>query len=559
MINYELGKTYQLDVLGIEKVGNNDYIHVVDADGVHYKLFDIFPCQYEDLPEKVTVYITAIDKLGKPKMRQDLASFNREHYMIGNYKAFQVTELKMDKNGYTYYEIEDGLSCHNFYYTGAPKYSAGDDIILMVSGINKRGYLEFIEHDAPMQSVQTKPAAHTVNRNCTILDLGEEGTELELKTSIVFPPNCNGVPDIGKQVRTILEELVSFMNARGGKLYIGVHDQTHAVTGIEGDYPYLDSDPDDALTYKPRRDGFELKIRNAMERYSQTLANSLMEFEFKEADGHDYCIIDVKPAKRPIWLFNSCLFQRLGNGKRMLKGDAITNFVFERMTVSIRDMIEDKDALTGMDPEMMKEMMREVLKEQKPVIKVPKVKDVAGETDYWIVWKNDATWTRQREKSEDPNVRIQLPVMKGDKDAVVVFCYKEGSVNLMKLSDFKRGANLGMEMKDGFCTNQDVTLSQIFIAHPSNYLVGFSVDPHGIQYVKAHSLVDFRASRAAKNKGARFVPSTSVVSVFKILDSAMSAKASHLIRKSNETSQVNGTPLDSDIYADEIRFVSEIE
>ena len=81
--------------------------------------------------------------------------------------------------------------------------------------------------------------------------MGDENQTLELKTSIAFPPG-EGKANIGKQLYNILKELTAFMNTKGGTLYIGVHDKSKKVVGIDGDYKFLNDDEEDDFngTYK---------------------------------------------------------------------------------------------------------------------------------------------------------------------------------------------------------------------------------------------------------------------------------------------------------------------
>ena len=571
-MNYEVGKQYEMKVIDIrvDSSGSN-YIAVHDDDlSKEYRVYNILKCQYESLPGTLYVKVKSIDVLGKIKFEQDEARLNKEHYQEGKLYAFEVTDVKEDRNtNAPYYVIEDDFTSHYYYYKGEQKYNTGDSCILEVEGFTEKGRLKLkeVKHadTSQVEKALESPTDDTENKlanlwaKLPVLAVGDENQTMELKTSIVFPPG-EGEANIGKQLYTILKELTAFMNTDGGTLYIGIHDKTKKVIGIEGDYKYLNDDEKDEYngSYKEDKDGYELKIRNTMDRLCPSLANSLTTISFESLEGNEYCVIDVKPARRPIFLSGTQLYVRQGNRLKLLKGDEITFFVTERMTISIKDVIDTEGAGTGtFDMDVMKQVMRSLINERRAIPKdLPKPKDL-GEIDYWFVWYNDGTWKKVRDKSEEDGVYLQVPVYKNLNTSLLAFCY-ETRVNTVKLNDFRRGANMNkLQTKNGWARTGEKPKS-IFLMEPTDFIVGYSLDSNNIEYVKLHAISDYPPTANAGAQGGVFVPDNTRVETYAVLGAEHKKRVEHLIVKKADRSKIAGTPLSSPAHKDEIEYLEKV-
>lgn len=571
-MNYELGKQYEMKVVDIrvDSSGSN-YIAVHDDDpSKEYRVYNILKCQLESLPETLYVTVKSIDMFGKIRFQQDIARLNKEHYQEGKLYAFEVTDVKEDRNtNAPYYVIEDDFTSHYYYYKGEQKYNTGDSCILEVEGFTDKGRLKLkeVKHvDAnQVEKALESPKDDTENKlanlwaKLPVLAVGDESQTMELKTSIVFPPG-EGEANIGKQLYTILKELTAFMNTDGGTLYIGIHDKTKKVIGIEGDYKYLNDDEKDEYngSYKEDKDGYELKIRNTMDRLCPSLANSLTTISFESLEGNEYCVIDVKPARRPIFLSGTQLYVRQGNRVKLLKGDEITFFVTERMTISIKDVIDTEGVGTGtFDMDAMKQVMRSLINERRAIPKdLPKPKDL-GEIDYWFVWYNDGTWKKVRDKSEEDGVYLQVPVYKNLNASLLAFCY-ETRVNTVKLNDFRRRANMNiLQTKNGWARTGEKPKS-IFLMEPTDFIVGYSLDSNNIEYVKLHAISDYPPTANAGAQGGVFVPDNTRVETYAVLGAEHKKRVEHLIVKKADRSKIAGTPLSSPAHKDEIEYLEKV-
>lgn len=572
-MNYELGKQYEMEVVDIRKdsAGHN-YIALHDDDpSKEYRVYNILKCQYESLPETLYVTVKSIDVFGKIKFSQDIARLNKEHYHEGKLYSFDVIDVKEDVNtNAPYYIIEDDFTTHRYYFQGEQKYQKGGSCILEVLGVSDKGFLSLkeVEHpeDKEVEQAISEPVDNTKDKMGSLwdklptLEVGDESQTVEFKTTIVYPPGRKGEADIDKQLQNVIKELTAFMNTDGGTLYIGIHDKTKKILGIEDEFGHLNDDSLDAFSgsYKEDTDGYELKIRNEIDRLCPSLANSLISFSFNKLQGRTYCIIEVKPANRPIFLDGTQLFIRQGNRIKVLKGDEITFFIWSRMTVSLKDVI-DTEGLTvdSLDVNALKDVLIKIINERKAIPKdLPKPKDL-GEIDYWLVWYNGGTWKKVRNKSDEKNVYIQVPVYKNLNASLLVFCY-ETKVCTVKLNDFKKRANMNKLQTKNWWSRTGETPKQIFVVEPTDFIVGYSIDSNGIEYVKAHAISDYSPSSTAGAQGGVFVPDNARVETYAVVGAEHKKRIEHLIVKKADRSKSAGTPLSTPTYRDEIDYLEKI-
>lgn len=573
IVDYKVGESYTFTPREMGRDSrDNDYLVLLDEKGEReYRVYpQLVKFQEDDLPSSVVASVKSIDIFGRIQLRLDEGSMIRGHYREGEQYAFHIADSRDDpKTDAHYYVIEDDFASHRFYCDESEKYIKGGDCILLVKGFNDKGFLKLEEPHkkkqkevSVVQTPQSPPVKSEFNHlsGAPLLNVGEEGTRLEFKTSIVFPPGDNRVADIDQQLDTIIKVLCAFMNTEGGELYIGVHDKTCRVVGFTEDYDHLNDGEDSfAGTYSPTHDGYQLKIRNTIDRKCTSVANSLLEFEFNAIEGTEYCKITAKKARRPIWFNGTQLWIRQGCRQKQLKDDAISFFITDTMTFTIQEQLETEGS-TAPASYWTKEELEKKLYE---IINVRKQVDVPlppppslDEVKEWVNWLDDGTWKLTREKATDKPYCIQVPIPKNITNPLILFCYESGAVNCMKYSDFRRRTNMNvLECRKTWNLEAGRPLC-IKIASPSNLLVGYSVDFNGFQYVKFHDVTDFNPTAAAKNKGVPFVPAGFRMLDFKVVNGAYRMSLAHLQRTKQQRSQDAGVPIDSPTFEKEIAFLS---
>lgn len=561
--SYEVGQKLELPVVD-KGINTNDmpYLEVYHADtDRRYRIFNLLKFQYDYPPDSMYVKVAKVDVFGKVFMMQDLERVFKDLYKVGGMYKFDIKDRKTDTNTKAeYLELEDENFIHRWYAPDTSKYELGTGCILEIDGFTPKGYLKlsevkhgFTDNDIVKIDLDLESEGDdSPTQGFPTLQGVEEGDTVELKSSIVFPPGKNHTADIEAQLKNIVKAIVSFMNANGGSLYIGVKDRNKEICGIEGDYSHLNDNSDnDYDDYKPDRDGFELKIRHAIERNCQGVAGMLISFNFLNQDGKEYCRIDVKPAKRPIWVNGNILYVRQGNKSKMLKGDDITTFITSRTTISIREIIDTDDlniAPISINTEELENVLKRII--NSVPTDLPKAK-AKGETDYWITWFDDMSWKRTRGQQEADNKSFEVAVPKNSGNLLLAFCYTSGTVNIVRLADFKRGANLNKTRSNGWARSGEKPVT-ILLLEQNEYIVGYAKNSDG-SYVKLHAATDFNPSQSAANQGSRFAPQDCMVDVYAKIGPEAASRFPNLIVPGTRKTSVAGIPLNSPNSSQEIK------
>lgn len=564
---YKVGETYTLKVLDLCKDRyDNDYLSLEGLEGERLIVYRPLKYQYEDLPSEVPVIVRRIDSNGRVHLKQDLKSLFEKYYKVGKYYIFYITSVNEDKNKSQFCYLEDSYYAeHRYYFKEDEDLEIGEPIILEVVAIDEKGFLKLKKHEKfelTESQPQIESAYSYINQedderyesltDIPILEgVGGESTTVEFKTSIAFPPGGNGEADIDKQLDDIIRKvLCAFMNTEGGKLYIGIHDKTKKIVGFKDDYAYLNDGEDVyAGQYGANIDSYERKIRNAVYRRCSHFATDLLEFEFPEVNGAQYCCITVKKADEPVWFKGVQLWRRSGCGSRQIHSDEITSLIKKQTIAKLSNLID-------LSPIM--DELKKLNKRRTIPTSLPKPKD-PQEIEYWINWFENGSWKRTKEKLEGEEYVKHVAVTKGLNNAIVVFCYKTGRVNTIGLSVFRKGANLNDRIvAANRLWYEGQQPMEIFIVDKMSLLVGYSVDEHGAEHVKYHELTDFTPRKSSANQGVSFLPEANSIVSFHVISAAHgeSLKALRVSRK--ERASNPGTPLDSKTYGNELEYLHKL-
>lgn len=106
----------------------------------------------------------------------------------------------------------------------------------------------------------------------------------------------------------VVKSIAGFLNAGGGILLIGVHDEQRS-TGL---------DPDYQTTGNRGRDGFENWLISKLEQeLGRPTVASFVRVAFDAFPEGDVCRVDVRPSDRPVYVGNAAeFFVRMGNSTR---------------------------------------------------------------------------------------------------------------------------------------------------------------------------------------------------------------------------------------------------
>ena len=146
----------------------------------------------------------------------------------------------------------------------------------------------------------------TVSRPTSDLIAAGEGKTVEFKRTARFNEHTGSADKVLEHA--VVKSVAGFMNAGGGTLLIGVHDDQHA-TGLDDDYD---------MTGAKGRDGFENWLVTKLEKeLGKPAVGSWVDISFEEIEGHDVCRVDVSMSNQPVYLGEEADFYvRMGNSTR---------------------------------------------------------------------------------------------------------------------------------------------------------------------------------------------------------------------------------------------------
>ena len=154
-----------------------------------------------------------------------------------------------------------------------------------------------------------------------LLRLGESQT-LEFKSSARWNSHTGGVDKRLEHV--VVKTVCGLLNAEGGKLLIGVNDNAE-VLGIQADIGTLGS--------KASRDGYELLLRQLLERSLSVPTAGIVQIGFERVDGTEVCIVTVASSGKPVFAKpleggagHIEFWLRVGNATRQLHGDDMLDY-----------------------------------------------------------------------------------------------------------------------------------------------------------------------------------------------------------------------------------------
>lgn len=142
--------------------------------------------------------------------------------------------------------------------------------------------------------------------------VAEEDQFTELKTSIIYPAGNHMFPNEREQLTEILRVISSFLNTRGGRLYVGVGDTGYAV-GLHNDFTYLNNRHEN-YDLASVKDKFDRMVRDAVHNRLGRVANSRISTDFEVVGDKVIYRVDVDPSAE-VALVDGVAYERQGKSK----------------------------------------------------------------------------------------------------------------------------------------------------------------------------------------------------------------------------------------------------
>lgn len=157
--------------------------------------------------------------------------------------------------------------------------------------------------------------------------VAEEDQFTELKTSMIYPAGNNMLPSEKEQVTELLKVISSFLNTRGGRLYIGVGDGGYA-TGLHNDFTYLNNRHEN-YDIASVKDKFDRTLRDAVHNRLGRIANSKLSTEFELVGDKWIYRVDVDPSPE-VALVDGVAYERQGSSKWPIPAADLPEFRAQR-------------------------------------------------------------------------------------------------------------------------------------------------------------------------------------------------------------------------------------
>ena len=168
----------------------------------------------------------------------------------------------------------------------------------------------------------------SVESELSIRDVIESGESQDLEFKSTGRWNLHIGSQDQKMEHVIVKTVCGFMNAEGGMLLVGVGDDGQII-GLDRDYQTLGS--------KPNKDGYELWLRQHLDKSLSCQTAGIVRIDFEAVDSHEICVVHVGSSNRPVFAKSlsgggtpSEFWVRVGNATKQFHGDDMEDYKSRR-------------------------------------------------------------------------------------------------------------------------------------------------------------------------------------------------------------------------------------
>lgn len=322
---------------------------------------------------------------------------------------------------------------------------------------------------------------------------GDESQTIEFKSSLIYTPNSGSRPDVKAQLFEITHIICGFMNARGGKLYIGVNDSGYE-NGLEDDLNYRRIRGEKATL-----DGMIVDLQNHLDRTLPTHAKDHWEIYSDPESKKGVIVVDIKPVRQPVEL-NGTIYVRASSTTKPRYNEEREEFIKSRnhnyniimALMGISDL-EEPDGFPSDEDGVENKVDKEETKsspafetedkegsQKNHVLSTGKSRkhglhdydENFVTPEYYIYFNPDKTVLISHEdlyidhKNNPEECSLALSVLDKEKDSDIIFTMSDSSILKMTLSDF---GNMITEQNNEALKDKDIQI--VNIASESDYLI----------------------------------------------------------------------------------------
>ena len=551
IMEYKIGQSYSLSYVG-KILGNDGNPYLVVTDNEHdftVKPYD-FQVEYNDIPSKLDCFVNRInDYDGLPRFSLDKKSILKDRYLVmGESYDFTVTNVCLDKStNCPFYELSDAFGItHRFYPSNGAALKKENDIIsLVVCGIKdadtekNNARLKLMDPEEMKAKAAAAEAAAQASAKFPkfpgLKYFGVEDETTEFKSSIVFPAGKHEA-DIDEQLGVIARTVAGFMNKKGGILYVGVADNGYTC-GIEADFPHLNDGTEDypGIVYKENEDNYILKIVNRLRKHLGVYATTLVDVTIESDEGTKYCVIKARPASRPVLFDQKKIFVRTANLTQLLTGDAIVQFIIDRVTKSEYEALKAAESVPVAVTPSEEVLAAPVIPVK--VTPVPAASTLAASASApapaWrhIAFYDNGDWSFHKNVPYAPDIirTVAIPSDAKRDSLILMVCYENGHADAVDLKRALYGRHgllpMDKRRRDGICSRNGRIVNAFIVTKRD--MVLFESEIAGKRYVKVHDVAAIGAHQTMGNQGNTVINElgATLVNAYPIKDDAGSRVA----------------------------------
>lgn len=218
----------------------------------------------------------------------------------------------------------------------APQLQQLAALVMAHNTVKKSGLL--IQADDILEKIRALLKLNKLKSNKK--NYGREDFHTEFKTSIIYPETSMRI-DVKAQTLKIMQEICAFLNAEGGRLYLGVSDIGYQM-GIDEDLKHP--------LFKKSRDKYELYVNDCVARYLGQEAAHYVRTHFDDTITGDVLIVDISPCPNPVQV-EGCYYERMGTSARRVNDNYRGSFLEQRRQWALDHAPQPKPHESGTSPE----------------------------------------------------------------------------------------------------------------------------------------------------------------------------------------------------------------
>ena len=269
---------------------------------------------------------------------------------------------------------------------------------------------------------------------------GKETFNTEFKTSIVYPENTMHA-NIVAQTTKILSEICAFLNAEGGKLYLGVNDQGYEF-GLAEDLKFKQ--------FNNNTDHYEDYVNNQIATQLSQEAAHYVRTSWDDKVKSHVLIIEITPCPNPVSLGGD-YYERIGKSCRKINKEYLPIFIQNRKQWAKDHNLTTKDEIPEVPVEVVQPVQPVAPVKSKVIVESPKVEKIqtsrtrknvlhSYEDDFipvvaylCIFGDNEYKIIDDDDYCED-DYKLELAIHDDEQEHWLILVYENGAVSKVSIS-----------------------------------------------------------------------------------------------------------------------------